>query len=151
MNNVVSRAEMLIFRSTSEVFNALTQPKILEAFWLKRSSGVLFKDAVIEWEFLVEGARDTLKVTEFVKDKCIEVTFSGNFKVQFEFKKLEGDATKVSVTATGFEGEELTAQAVDATEGFTLVLCDLKIFLETGKVANLVRDKATLISKCMKG
>ncbi|MEP7276850.1 MAG: hypothetical protein ABI812_10875, partial [Betaproteobacteria bacterium] len=33
-----------------------------------------------------------------------------------------------------------------ATEGFTIVLCDLKCLLETGQSGNMVRDKAALIS-----
>lgn len=40
-------------------------------------------------------------------------------------------------------------QAVNATEGFSIVLCDLKTFLETGRSANLVRDKAKLIAESL--
>ncbi len=54
-------------------------------------------------------------------------------------------ATRVAVTARGFEGDEATEQAVAATAGFTVVLCDLKAFLETGRSGNMVRDKAVLI------
>lgn len=36
--------------------------------------------------------------------------------------------------------------ALNATEGFSIVLCDLKVWLETGRVANLVKDKAELIA-----
>ena len=35
---------------------------------------------------------------------------------------------------------------MNATEGFSIVLCDLKTFLESGKSANLVRAKAELIA-----
>jgi hypothetical protein len=35
---------------------------------------------------------------------------------------------------------------VNATEGFTIVLCDLKTLLESGRSANLVRSKAALIA-----
>jgi hypothetical protein len=34
---------------------------------------------------------------------------------------------------------------VNATEGFSIVLCDLKVLLESGHSANLVKDKAQLI------
>ena len=36
--------------------------------------------------------------------------------------------------------------AVNATEGFTIVACDLKSLLETGRSGNMARDKAVLIS-----
>ena len=37
--------------------------------------------------------------------------------------------------------------AVNATEGFSIVLCELKILLETGRPGQLVRDKAALIAQ----
>jgi hypothetical protein len=40
-------------------------------------------------------------------------------------------------------------QVVNATEGFSIVLCDLKILLESGQSANLVRAKAELIAASM--
>jgi hypothetical protein len=41
------------------------------------------------------------------------------------------------------------AQATNNVEGFTIVLCDLKTLLESGRSANLVRDKAELITRQM--
>ena len=38
------------------------------------------------------------------------------------------------------------AEAVATTEGFAIVLCDLKSLLETGKSGGMVRDKAVLIA-----
>ena len=39
-----------------------------------------------------------------------------------------------------------TTKAVDAAEGFCIVLCDLKLFLESGKSPGLVKAKAELIT-----
>lgn len=36
-----------------------------------------------------------------------------------------------------------------ATEGFSIVLCDLKTLLESGRSAGLVRDKARLIAQAI--
>ncbi|MDI1274172.1 hypothetical protein [Polaromonas sp.] len=60
------------------------------------------------------------------------------------FKPQGAGATVVSVVASGFME---AAEAVGATEGFSIVLCDLKTLLESGISANLVRDKAELISQ----
>jgi hypothetical protein len=49
------------------------------------------------------------------------------------------------------EWEFQLEQVVGATEGFTIVLCDLKTLLETGRSANLVRDKAELIHRAQSG
>ena len=53
------------------------------------------------------------------------------------------------MTAAGFKGEDAVAQVVNATEGFSIVLCDLKTLLESGRSANLVKDKAELIHRSM--
>jgi hypothetical protein len=55
----------------------------------------------------------------------------------------------VRVTCSGFAQQDLLAQATNNVEGFSIVLCDLKTLLETGRSANLVRDKAELISRQM--
>jgi hypothetical protein len=65
----------------------------------------------------------------------------------FEFH--DGDATRVGVSCAGFPESNLLAQATNTIEGFSIVLCDLKTLLETGRSANLVRDKAELITRAM--
>jgi hypothetical protein len=57
------------------------------------------------------------------------------------------------VTESGFRGgaDEVVAQAIEATAGFTLVLSELKALLEHGKALNLVRDKARLIEESKTG
>jgi hypothetical protein len=64
--------------------------------------------------------------------------------------------TPVPVTSqsstSGFDGDldDLIAAAVDSTQGFTLVLSNLKLLLETGTAGNLVSDKAALIMASMR-
>jgi hypothetical protein len=63
------------------------------------------------------------------------------------FAELGERATRVSVRVTGFKGEQAGANAIDATKGFSIVLCDLKILLEMGRSGNLVKDTAELIAR----
>ena len=42
------------------------------------------------------------------------------------------------------------SEAVSTTEGFAIVLCNLKSLLETGKSGGMVRDKAVLIAAATK-
>ena len=146
MNNVVAKVEMLIRKSAKEVFNAFVDPRTIEKFWLKKASGPLAKDANVEWEFMVRGARETVAVTEFLPNQLIAFTWSDGIAVKMKFESRDDRSTVLSVTATGFKGTGAPSQAVNATEGFAIVLCDLKSLLETGRSGNMVRDKAALIS-----
>jgi uncharacterized protein YndB with AHSA1/START domain len=149
MGNVVARVEMAIRRPPNEVFDAFVQPRTLEKFWLRHASGPLAKDAVVAWEFLVDGARETVTVTEFVEYDVIAFTWSDGIAVTIHFSRHDDSGTTISVSATGFQGEDAAAHAMNATEGFAIVVCDLKCLLETGRSGNMVRDKAALISANM--
>lgn len=67
------------------------------------------------------------------------------------FTEEPDGATVVAVQASGFSAEDEVDQVVDATEGFSLVLCDLKTLLESGRSANLVKDTSELIQRLMAG
>lgn len=146
MNEVVASAEMLIRKPPGDVFDAFSDPLTLEKFWLKNASGPLAKGAIVEWEFLVKGARETVTVTGFLANQAIEFEWSDGVAVTIRFSSQDQSGTRVSITATGFTD---SPQAAKATEGFTIVLCDLKSLLETGQSGNMVRDKAALITADM--
>ncbi|MFD0739777.1 SRPBCC domain-containing protein [Lysobacter koreensis] len=146
MSKIAASAEMLIRKPPNDVFDAFTDPRTLEKFWLKSASGPLAEDAVVEWEFLVQGARETVKVTKFVAGEAITFVWSDGIAVTIKLHPQDAIGTRVSVTAIGFKGTDASSQALNATEGFTIVLCDLKSLLETGQSGNMVRDKAALIT-----
>jgi hypothetical protein len=52
----------------------------------------------------------------------------------------------VEIAISGFADDPVHGSA-GAVEGFTIVLCDLKIMLETGRSPRLVADKARLIGR----
>lgn len=146
MTQLLAKVEMLIHKLPQEVFAALCDALMLEKFWLKRASGPLARDAIVEWEFLVPGARETVKVTGFVANQVIEFEWSDGVAVAIHCKPHDQNGTRVSISATGFSD---ASQAMNATEGFAIVLCDLKSLLETGRSGNMVRDKAALIAADM--
>lgn len=53
----------------------------------------------------------------------------------------------MTIVNDGFGGsdDDRIDAALNATEGFTIVLCDLKTLLETGVSAGLTKSKARLI------
>jgi len=63
--------------------------------------------------------------------------------VERVFTPRPDGTTFVSIANKGFSGseEELVRQAIDSTEGFTLVLAGLKAFLEHNVILNLVSDR----------
>ena len=146
MARVVAVAEMLIHRPPEVVFAAFVKPSTIKKFWLKSTSGPLAKDARVAWEFMIKGAREEVEVTEFIADKSIVFLWSSGIQVRLQFDQQKRGSTKWSVVASGFKGPKTSKQAIDTTEGFAIVLCDVKALLETGTSGHMVRDKAALIS-----
>ena len=141
-----ARAEMLIRRPVKVVFEALVKPALLRKYWLKRASAPLDKGVTVDWEFLVPGATEVVEVTRFVHPEQIAFEWSDRNHVDIRFYPTTRSSTRVIVEVTGFSGRDTAAQAVAATEGFAIVLCDLKSLLETGRSGKMVRDKAELIA-----
>ena len=149
MTNVTGRAKMLIRAPASEVFDAFADAQRIREFWLKSASGPLARDTHVEWEFMLPGARETVDVVEFSKNEHIKFRWSNGNVIDMTFDRHADDATRVEVVVSGFSGNDSITQAVNATEGFAIVLCDLKSLLETGKSGGMVRDKALLIAEDM--
>jgi uncharacterized protein YndB with AHSA1/START domain len=140
---------MLIRAPVSDVFAAIADPRQIREFWLKSASGPLEPDAHVEWEFMLPGARVTVDVVEFSRNEHIKFKWSNGNVVDLTFDQHPNEATRVEVVVTGFGGDDPSMQAVNATEGFAIVLCDLKSLLESGKSGGMVRDKAILIAEEM--
>lgn len=146
MKSPLAHADMLVRCKVSDVFAAFVEPGKLSRFWLKAASGPLKNKACVEWEFMVPGARETVNVTHFQKNRRIAITWSDGISVDLHFRKHPSSATHVEVSCGGFRGKAAVEKAIEATQGFAIVLCDLKALLETGKSGNMVRDKAALIA-----
>ena len=143
----VAKVETLIRRPPHDVFSAFVEPATLTKFWLAAASAPLELGKTIHWEFLVPGASADAVVKVLDAPTRIVIDWSDGTNVEWTFTERTGQGTVVVVTQSGFTGsaDEMVAQALDATGGFSLVLSDLKALLEQGKVVNLVRDKAALI------
>lgn len=141
---------MLIRRPPRAVFDAFASADTITRFWLSSTSGPLAAGAVVNWEFKVPGAKETVTVTGFEAGRRIAFRWSSGLTVEMMFEPYRGDATHVTVTVGGFEEKNLLEQVANTTEGFSIVLCDLKTLLELGQSAHLVRDKAELVASSMK-
>ena len=146
MNKPTAKSSMLIRRPPRAVFDAFASADTITRFWLTRTSGPLAPDAVVNWEFMMPGAKETVTVTGFDVGRRIAFTWSSGLKVDMLFEPYRDDATRVTVTVGAFEDKNLLEQVAGVVEGFSIVLSDLKTLLEQGRSANLVRDKAELLA-----
>jgi uncharacterized protein YndB with AHSA1/START domain len=145
MKDHTAECSMLIRRPVAEVFRAFVDPTMITRFWLESTTGPLAEGARVTWRFMVPGAEDTVTVTAFDEPRRIAFDWSDGISVDMAFEPFDASSTKVVVKAVGFQGESAEEATVGTTEGFAIVLCDLKTLLETGRSADLVRDKARLI------
>ncbi len=149
MSPAVVHASQLIRRGSQEIFDAFVNPEMLCRFWLDGASGPLAPEAEVEWRFKVPGVTDRVVVTRFDRPRRLGLRFSDGTEADITLEFLGGDITRVAVACSGLPEDNLLSTATDNVEGFSIVLCDLKVLLETGRPANLVRDKAELITRQM--
>ena len=146
MQPPVAKAEMQIRRPVAEVFAAFIDPAITSQFWFTRSSGPLAPGARVEWTWEMYGVSAPVDVIAVEPERRILIEWpgeGGNNQVEWRFTPLATDATFVSITNSGFHGDDdaVVRQAIDATEAFTMVLAGLKALLEHDIQLNLVADR----------
>lgn len=140
-----ARAEMLIRKDVAAVFEAMINPEITTRIWFTKSSGRLEPGATVEWEWETYNHKVRVKVLELVTDTYLKFDW-GNYEhpstVEWRFKTMQ-DGTFVSVEneIVQEDAEKLVAEVRDSTEGFTLVLANLKALMEHDIELNLVADR----------
>jgi uncharacterized protein YndB with AHSA1/START domain len=139
----VAKAEMLIRAPVHQVFEAFLDPAITIKFWFTKSSGRLEPGRQIRWDWEMFGVSADVNVKAIEQDKHILIEWSGPTIVEWTFTARPDNTTFVSITNTGFsgDGDEVFKQAIGSTEGFTLVLANLKALLEYNVNLNLIADR----------
>lgn len=143
----IAKSEMLIRKPAAEVFEAFVNPEITTKFWFTGSSGRLEAGKQVQWDWEMYDISIQVNVKRVEENKRILIEWwadgSTPTSVEWLFIPREDDTTFVSITNAGFEGDEnaVVQQAIDTTEGFTLVLSGLKALLEHNILLNLVADR----------
>ncbi len=139
-----AKAGMLIRRPVGEVLRAFVDPEITTKFWFTKSSGKLEPGAEVRWEWEMYGVSDTVSVKEVEENRRILVEWNSDSpkRIEWRFFSGEDDTTFVRITERGYEGngDDIVAQALDSTEGFTIVLAALKALLEHDVILTAVAD-----------
>ncbi|WP_386066306.1 SRPBCC family protein [Tahibacter sp. UC22_41] len=136
----VARAHMLIRRPASQVYGAFIDPAVTSRFWFTRGSGKLVRGDKITWHWDMYGFSAQVDVRELEQDRRILIGWPT--PVEWLLSPRGGDATFVTITASGFTGtdDEQVAAAIDSMGGFSFVLAGCKAWLEHGVRLDLVGD-----------
>lgn len=148
----VAESELLIRRPASEIYNAFVSPRQLARFWLAKASAPLAVGKKVRWHFPVPGVSDTVTAKVLEPGRRILVVWgSDGTETEWTFAALSPKQTHVRVTQSvkGTAAKRMAA-IVNGTEGYTLVLSDLKVLLERGVRSGIVKDKAALIVRQMR-
>jgi uncharacterized protein YndB with AHSA1/START domain len=140
-----AKAQMLIRRPVSEVFEAIVDPAITSNFWFTRGSGRLEPGNDVEWVWETYGVSSRAIVRDFEPGRHIVMEWIGGYDsttVEWLFTPQPDSTTLLQVVNSGFrgDGDEIVSQAIGSTEAFALVLAGLKAYLEHGLKLNLVPD-----------
>lgn len=141
-----AKTEMLIRRPVAEVFEAFINPAITTKFWFTKSSARLEAGKEVRWDWEMYGHSAQVNVKAIAENKRIFIEWPGEggpTTVEWLFTPRADNTTFVSITNSGFhgKGDDVVKQALESTEGFTLVLAGLKALLEHNVILNLVLDR----------
>jgi uncharacterized protein YndB with AHSA1/START domain len=146
VNNNFAKAEMLIRKPVSEVFEAFINPEITSKFWFTKGSGKLEQGKSTVWTWEMYGFSLTVLTKIIEKNKRIVIEWGNKGEetmVEWIFTSLNEKETFVSITNSNFQGEidKIITEVRNSTEGFTLVLAGAKAYLEHQIQLNLVLDR----------
>jgi uncharacterized protein YndB with AHSA1/START domain len=142
----VAKTGMLIRKPVSDVYEAFVNPEVTTQFWFTRGSGRLEAGKQVQWEWEMYRISIPVTVKAMEPEKRIVIEWPGNVgptTVEWTFEPREDGSTFVDITETGYtgDGDELVQQVIDSTQGFSLVLANLKALLEHRVRLNLVADR----------
>src|ERR1041385_4107421 len=114
MNNLeltqapVAKAAMLIRRPASGVFESFIDPTVTSKFWFTKSTGRLEPGKHVTWTWEMYDVSIEVDVKEIEVNKRILVEW-GNYgamtAVEWIFTPYGDDATYVTITNSGFQGD----------------------------------------------
>ncbi len=139
-----AKTGMLIRRPAGEVFDAFADPAVTSKFWFSKGGGRLTPGAQVRWDWEMYGASAQVSVKAAEPGRRIVVEWGEpSTTIEWIFEARGEDQTMVTITNSGFTGtgDEQVAQALDAMEGFSLLLAGAKAYLEHGIQLNLVPDR----------
>ena len=133
-----------IAKPVHEVFEAVVDPaKLSNYFTTGGAKGRLASGATVTWDFADFPGAFPVQVVEVVADKRIVLKWGAadggdgagayDTTVTMEFEQLEDGRTLVTIAEAGWrETEAGLKSCIGNTEGWTGMLCALKVWIEHG-------------------
>jgi uncharacterized protein YndB with AHSA1/START domain len=120
LRNPIAKAEMLIRKPVSEVFEAFINPDFTTKFWFTKSSGRMDSGKQLQWEWEMCNISVHVDVKAIELNKRILVewrAYGPPTTIEWIFTPYKDNATFVSITNSGFAGtaDEIVNQALDST------------------------------------
>lgn len=148
----IVKAQMLIRKPITEVFETMVNPDITSKFWFTKSSGSVEPGKTLEWEWGQFGVSDTVDILEVRTNEYISLEWKlGGLKtkVKMFFEAYSEASTLFKVTESGFWNsapaqdeklEEKINLMLGQNGGWNLVLSNMKAWLEHDLDLNLIAD-----------
>lgn len=144
MSSLVVHTGILIRRPVDEVYQAFTEPGVTSWFWFTHGDRRLSPGAEVVWTWGMYGVSTRVVVKDLVVNQRILINWNLDdqpTEVEWRFEARD-DGTWVEIFNRGFpEGDEGVTAALEATEGFALVLAGAKLWLEKAIEPTYILDR----------
>lgn len=132
------QVQLKIRKPVEQVFDAVVDPKTLQGYFVKASSGPLVPGTTVKWSFAeVPGDFDVV-VHEVVRPSRIVFAWPAeeggyNTRVEMAFKALEASSTMVQIAESGWRPTPAGVKSsYENAGGWMHMMCCMKALLEYG-------------------
>ena len=136
MDELFVNTRIQINRSSTEIFQAITDPEKMSHYFIEWGSGRMEEGEIIKWKFPEFDDEFNVRVGEVREPGYISFFWEmgkDEMKIEIELKNVTETTTVVSVTETGkILDEEGLAWLKGNTEGWANFLACLKAYMEYG-------------------
>ena len=144
MQTPMVQTGILIRRPVDEVYQAFTEPGVTSWFWFTHGDRRLSPGATVTWTWGMYGVSTRVLVKDVQVNRRILVDWNLDdqpTEVEWRFE-ARGKTTWVEIFNRGFPAsDEGVKAALDAMEGFTLVLAGAKLWLERAIEPTFIVDR----------
>ncbi|WP_427791117.1 SRPBCC domain-containing protein [Brevundimonas diminuta] len=134
----------LVHRPVDEVYQAFTEPGVTSWFWFTHGDRRLSPGAKVTWTWGMYGVSTQVAVKDIQVNRRILIDWNLEdqpTEVEWRFEE-RGKSTWVEIFNRGFPAtDEGVKAALNAMEGFTLVLAGAKMWLERAIEPTFVADR----------
>lgn len=135
-DKIKAKVQMGIWRSASEIFDAVIDPEKMSKYFISGSTGKMESGKSLTWTWTDYEGEHEIKVGKIEKDKVVSFEWNGsgvNCVVVISLESKGNDKTLVKITESDWPADYKGAnQCMGQVEGWTHFLCCMKAYLEYG-------------------